>query len=99
MTASAWCRVHADGVCLEIKVVPRASWDEIGEVVGDRLKVRVTAPPVDFAANEAVLELLAKVFEIPRSRVVLSRGRSSRNKTVFLAGVDAAGVAGVIHAA
>lgn len=88
MNAAACYRAHADGVYVEIKVVPRASRDEIGEVVGGRLKVKVTAPPVDSAANEAVLELMAKVFGLPRSRVALTRGRTSRNKTVFLVGVD-----------
>jgi uncharacterized protein (TIGR00251 family) len=55
--------------------------------VGDHLKVRVTAPPVDHAANEAVLELLAQQLGVRRGTVQLVRGQTSRQKLVLVAGL------------
>ncbi len=52
-----------------------------------RLLVRVTAPPVDQAANDAVVRLLSDVLGVPRSRIAITAGATSRNKTVQIAGV------------
>jgi hypothetical protein len=79
-------------VWLSIKLQPRASSNEIGEVVGNELKIRVTAPPVDSAANEALVRLLAEVLGCPRSAVELVRGHASRRKVVAVYGVEAAEV-------
>ena len=76
-----------EGTRLRIKVQPRASRSEIGEPIGDLLKVRVTAPPVDHAANEAVLELLAHRLGVRRGAVQLVRGQSSRQKLVLVTGL------------
>lgn len=76
-----------EGTRLRIKVQPRASRTEIGEPAGDLLKVRVTAPPVDHAANEAVLELLADSLGVRRGAVQLVRGQSSRQKLVLVTGL------------
>lgn len=84
MTPPSYLRSQGDGVCLSIKVQPRASKDGIGEVVGSELKVKVTAPPVDSAANEAVLRLLAETLDCPRSSVQLIRGNTSRHKQVLI---------------
>ena len=75
------------GVSLAIKLQPRASSDEIGEPVGDELRIRVTAPPVDSAANEALLRLLAEALDCPRGNVELIRGNTSRRKVVKVHGV------------
>ncbi len=83
-----------DGVTLAVRVQPRASADEIVGRHGDMLKVRVTAPPVDAAANGAVVALLAKAIGCPRSAVAVVRGHSSRSKVVLVRGVTAAQVAG-----
>jgi uncharacterized protein (TIGR00251 family) len=80
---------HPKGVHLQIKVQPRASKDEIGEVLGNELKIKVTAPPVDSAANEALLRFLADTLGCPRRAVQLVRGQTSRHKLVFVEGVDA----------
>lgn len=85
-------RQHADGVYLQVKVQPRASEDAIGEPIGSELKVKVTAPPVDAAANEALLRFLADRLECARSAVQLARGHTSRHKLVFLRGFDPATV-------
>jgi uncharacterized protein (TIGR00251 family) len=77
---------QANGVSLAIKLQPRASANGIGEPLGTELRVKVTAPPVDAAANEALIRLLAKRLDCPRSRVELLRGHTSRHKVVKLHG-------------
>jgi uncharacterized protein (TIGR00251 family) len=71
---------------LLVKLQPRASKNEIGEPLGNELKIKVTAPPVDAAANAALVKLLAKKLDCARSRVELIRGQTSRHKTVMLHG-------------
>ena len=71
-----------------MKLQPRASANEIGTPLGDELKIRVTASPVDAAANEALLDLLAKTLGCARHRVELVRGRTSRNKSILLHGFE-----------
>ena len=86
--------LHAlpDGVCLSIKLQPRASANEIGEALGNELRVKVTAPPVDSAANEALVRFLADKLDCARNRVELVRGQTSRHKMVKLHGMTADGV-------
>ncbi len=83
----AFLQSRADGVYLSLKVQPRASKNEIGEVAGNELKVKVTAPPVDSAANEAVLRLLAETLDCPRNAVQLIRGATARHKQVRVVGM------------
>jgi uncharacterized protein (TIGR00251 family) len=80
--------VQADGVLLSVKLQPRASTNEICTPLGDELKIKVTAPPVDAAANEALLALLAGRLDCARGRVELIRGHKSRHKVVKLHGFD-----------
>jgi len=79
----------SDGVLLAIKLQPRASANEIGDALGNELRVKVTAPPVESAANEALIRLLARTLDCPRNCVELLRGQTSRHKTVKLHGVSA----------
>jgi hypothetical protein len=80
-------RVQADGVLLSVKLQPRASANEIGDALGNELRIKVTAPPVDAAANEALVKLLAQHLDCPRNRVELVRGHTSRHKTIKLYGL------------
>jgi uncharacterized protein len=82
-------REESEGVCLSIKIQPRASKNEIGEAIGSELKIRVTAPPVDSAANQMLVEFLAEKLNCPRGAVQLVRGNTSRHKVVFLRGLTA----------
>ena len=82
-------RVQADGVLLSVKLQPRASTNEIGDALGNELRIKVTAPPVDAAANEALVKLLAQHLDCPRNRVELVRGHTSRHKIVKLYGLAA----------
>lgn len=73
---------------LSIKLQPRASANEIipHGGVGDELRIRVCAPPVDAAANEALIRLLAERLDCSRNRVELVRGGKSRHKLIKLHG-------------
>ena len=82
-----WIRPQKDGVILAIKVQPRASRSEIGGVLGQELKIRITAPPVDSAANEALIEFLAERLDCPKGSVTLLRGSTSRSKTILVRGM------------
>jgi uncharacterized protein (TIGR00251 family) len=73
---------------LRILVQPRASRSEIVGPHGDALKVRIAAPPVEGAANEELIRLLAKTYDVPRSAVSIISGHGSRRKVVEIAGVD-----------
>jgi uncharacterized protein (TIGR00251 family) len=85
-------REHDDGVTFDVLVQPRASRAKLGPVHDGRLKVAVTAPPVDGEANAAVIEVLAKALGVARSAVEVIAGASSRRKTVRVAGVTRAAV-------
>lgn len=82
----------AGAVELDLQVVPRASQESLGPVHGERLKLHVSAPPVDGAANEAVRVLLARLLGVPRAQVEITRGETGRKKTVRVHGeVEGAG--------
>jgi uncharacterized protein (TIGR00251 family) len=87
MTIPAFLRAQSDGVLISIKLQPRASANQIGEPLGQELRIKVTAPPVDAAANEALVKLLAEKLDCPRSQVQLVRGHTSRHKVVKIYGV------------
>ena len=70
---------------MDVLVQPRASRSRVVGLHDGRLKVQLAAPPVDGAANAALLELLSDTLERPRSTVQLRRGDGSRRKTVLLA--------------
>jgi uncharacterized protein len=75
---------------VDVRVIPRARRDEIGGMRDGALVVRVTAPPVDDAANRAAVKLIAKRAGVARSRVRVARGKRSRDKRIEIdAGQDA----------
>jgi uncharacterized protein (TIGR00251 family) len=89
MTLPAFVRAEPQAVLLAIKVQPRASSNEIGPQLGNELRVKVTAPPVDAAANDALIRLLAHTLDCPRNRIELVRGHTSKHKTIRVIGVRA----------
>lgn len=89
MDLPAYLKPVPDGVQLAVKLQPRASKNEIGEALGAELRIKVTAPPVDAAANEALIRLLAETLDYPRGKVELIRGHTSRHKTILLHGLSA----------
>ena len=80
---------NAKGVSFAVKVHPRARKNQITGVVGDALKLALTAPPVEGRANQAVIEFFADFFDIPRSSVTIASGETSRNKVIRLSGIRA----------
>jgi len=83
---ATFLRETAGGALLSVKLQPRASKNEIGAPLGDELKIKVTAPPVDAAANESLVKFLAEKLDCPRGKVELIRGHTSRHKSVMLHG-------------
>ena len=71
-----------DDLLLRIKVQPKASKDELSEILGDCLKVRITAPPVDGKANKHLITFLAKTFKVAKSNVELISGETGREKRI-----------------
>lgn len=80
----AWHRWEGADLVLQVRVQPRASRDALAPET-DRLRVRITAPPVDGAANEHLVRFLAREFGVPPSRVALVRGATGREKTLRIA--------------
>jgi uncharacterized protein (TIGR00251 family) len=75
---------------LSVRLVPRASREEIAGFEGDTLRVRVTAPPVGGRANQALTRLLAKRLGVARGDVRIVAGHASRQKVVAVDGLDEA---------
>ena len=80
---------HADGVRFSVRVQPRASRSEVCGEHGDSLKVRLAAPPVDGAANDALISLLAGELDVPRRAIRIISGLASRTKVVQVDGIAA----------
>jgi len=78
---------HAGAVTFDVKVQPRASREKVVGIEGDRLKIALTAPPVDGAANEALVAFLATALGVGRRDVEILRGQTGRLKTIRVRGV------------
>lgn len=91
MPLPSFIHVKPDGVLLSVKLQPRASVNEIVPVPVDsgELRVRVSAPPVDDAANAALIRFLAEWLDCPRNRIELIQGHKSRHKVIKLHGFTA----------
>jgi uncharacterized protein len=83
-------RDTGEGVTLRVRVQPRASKDALGGEREGALVVRLSAPPVEGAANEALARFLGKALGIAPSAVRIMKGATSRQKLVAVAGLDAA---------
>jgi uncharacterized protein len=79
----------ATGISFAVKVHPRAHKEAITGVIGDALKLALTAPPVDGKANQAVIEFFADLFAISRSSITIASGETSRNKVIHVSGISA----------
>jgi len=79
-----WYRWNNEALILDIRVQPRASRDEIAGPRGERLKIRLTAPPVDGKANQHLLKYLANLCGVRRNQVQLISGANGRNKRIAI---------------
>jgi uncharacterized protein len=75
---------------VDISVQPKGSRPRVGPMLGDRLRVVVSAPPTDGKANKAVVLALAEAFGVPPSAVTILRGETGRKKTVRIDGATRA---------
>ena len=81
------CRRDGADLILDVRVQPRASRSEIAGLHGERLRIRLQAPPVDGKANAALVEFVAGLFAVPRARVTIEHGLTGRDKRLRLQGV------------
>jgi uncharacterized protein (TIGR00251 family) len=87
------------GARIRVRLTPRAGRDEIDGWDGDVLRVRVSAPPADGRANEALVRVLAGALGVPKSAVSIAGGARSREKLVDIAGLAPAELAGRLRPA
>ena len=90
MTNMVQLRESKKGLTFDIQVIPHASRSEIAGVQEGALKIKVTAPPVEGAANEACIKLLAKELGLKKSQMEISSGAKSRKKTVLVKDISKA---------
>ena len=88
----SWFAETPEGVVINVRAQPRSSRAGLDGVVGDALKVRVRAAPVDGKANREIIETLADAFGVAKSNVVFKAGETSKTKRLLLRGVSAAKV-------
>jgi uncharacterized protein (TIGR00251 family) len=81
-------RATPEGVVIDVLVAPRASRSKVLGLHDGRVKIALAAPPVDGAANDALVRLLAELLDVPRRAVRISAGESARRKTVAVAGTS-----------
>lgn len=89
MSLPPYLQVQGSSLLLSARIQPRASRTELVGIFGAELKIKITAPPVDSAANEALVVFLAGLLDLPRRAVTLVRGQTSRHKVFRLDGIAA----------
>jgi uncharacterized protein (TIGR00251 family) len=85
------------GVVIRLHLQPRASKTEICGIHGDEIKVRVTSPPVDDAANKLCTEFFAKIFKTAKSNVAIVSGHKSRHKRLLVSGASSEKAASLLE--
>ena len=75
------------GAAFPVRVVPRASKNEISGRHGEAVKIRLTAPPVEGAANEALISFLSEILGVRKSQIEILSGHASRDKIVCVVGL------------
>ncbi len=80
--AHHWYRWDGADLVIEALIQPRAAQDAFGPVLGERLKIRLTAPPVDGKANDHLMAFLAALFRVPRRAVTIETGATGRRKRI-----------------
>jgi uncharacterized protein (TIGR00251 family) len=96
--ANLQIRDTAKGLEVPLHVLPRAKHCEISGVHGGALKVKVTAPPVDDAANRAIIKFLSSLLDISKSRLAILSGLKSREKILQIEGLSAGGFRELLNA-
>ncbi|HEY1302266.1 MAG TPA: DUF167 domain-containing protein [Vicinamibacterales bacterium] len=81
-----------DGAVIAVRVIPRAGKSAIAGIRDGAVLVRLSAPPVDGAANAELIEVMAGALGVPKRAITITSGEASRRKTLLIAGVSAAAV-------
>lgn len=89
MNRPGWYEVRGADLLLRLRIQPRASHEGIDGLHDGRLRVRVSSPPVEGAANDRLMRVLAEALGLPRSAIRLARGEKSREKDIVAQGVAA----------
>ncbi len=77
------------GAAISVRITPRMSKNEISEILEDgTIKIRLTAPPVDGKANQALIEFLSKILQVPASSIDIFAGQTGRNKLITIMNLD-----------
>ncbi len=82
--AQLWFRETSEGVTFRVHVQPRAARNRLQGMHDDALKISLTAPPVEGAANRLCRDFLADLLKLPRARVEVVGGQKSRRKTIYV---------------
>ena len=81
------------GVALPVRIIPRATRNEIVEILSDQtVKIRIAAPPLDCKANEELIKFLSDILGIPKSNIDIVAGHTGRIKLISIIGVDSSKV-------
>ena len=83
----SWYRISQKGVCLQVKVHPRASKTGVSEVTEAYVKISLTSPPVEGEANKELVIFLSKYFAVPRQAIEIKSGQTGRLKLVEIGGL------------
>ena len=73
---------------IQVQIQPRSSKDQIIGIHNGRLKIKISAPPVDGKANQNLIEFIAKAFGVSKSKIEIVKGRTSKLKTLKISGID-----------
>ncbi len=84
----SFLRESKEGLLLTVRVTPRSSSDQITGTLGEALKIRLNAPPVDGKANHRLIWFLSGLLEVPPSQVRIVRGQTSRDKLILVTGMN-----------
>jgi uncharacterized protein (TIGR00251 family) len=81
------------GAAITVRVTPRASKNEIFEILDDgTVKIRLTSPPAEGKANQALLEFLSEILEVPKTKIEIVAGETGKDKLVTISDLDSATV-------
>ena len=97
MNSLPFLHEKGEGVVLEVHVQPRASRNEWAGIHHGCLKVRLTAPPVEGAANRECIKFLAELLDIPKSDLEIVGGHKSRQKSILIRGLLLENIREVLH--
>ena len=86
-----------DGVLLDVLVAPRASRSAIIGLYQDRLKIALTAPPLEGRANQALIEYVSQLLQIPKRSISIVSGLTNKKKRLLITDADSIGIADTLH--